>query len=44
MTARPATLPKIMKRIIAQIPNSITCLNLLSGCIAIIFAFKAMDP
>lgn len=32
-----------MKRIIAQIPNSITCLNLISGCIAIIFAFSASD-
>ena len=32
-----------MKRIIAQIPNSITCLNLLSGCIAVIFAFSATD-
>ncbi len=30
----------MIKRIIAQIPNSITCLNLLSGCLACIFAFS----
>ena len=32
-----------MKKIIAWIPNSITCLNLLSGCIACIFAFHGYD-
>lgn len=30
----------MLKRIIAQIPNSITCLNLLSGCLACIFTFS----
>lgn len=30
----------MLKRIIAQIPNSITCLNLLSGCLACILAFS----
>jgi CDP-diacylglycerol--serine O-phosphatidyltransferase len=31
------------KRIISQIPNTITCLNLVSGCLAIIMAFKCYD-
>ena len=30
----------MFKAIFAQIPNSITCLNLISGCIAIVMAFK----
>ena len=29
-----------MKKIIVHIPNAITCLNLLSGCFACLFAFK----
>ena len=29
-----------MKKIIVHIPNTITCLNLLSGCFACLFAFK----
>lgn len=32
------------KKIISQIPNTITCLNLLSGCLAIIMAFKCYQP
>lgn len=31
-----------MRKIIAQIPNTITCLNLASGCIAIALAFKGL--
>ena len=30
-----------MKNFISHIPNAITCLNLLSGCFAALFAFKA---
>ena len=30
----------MFKAIFAQIPNSITCLHLISGCIAIVMAFK----
>lgn len=33
----------MIKRIISCIPNTITCLNLLSGCMAIICAFQAFD-
>lgn len=29
--------------IIANIPNAITCMNLLSGCVAILMAFRAYD-
>jgi CDP-diacylglycerol--serine O-phosphatidyltransferase len=32
------------KKIVSQIPNTITCLNLLSGCMAIIMAFKCYEP
>ena len=31
----------MFRKIINSIPNTITCLNLLAGCVAIIFAFKA---
>lgn len=34
----------MIKRIIASIPNSITCCNLLSGCMAVIASFKATTP
>lgn len=34
----------MIKRIISCIPNTITCLNLLSGCMAIICAFHAFEP
>lgn len=27
-----------------NIPNALTCLNILSGCVAIVFAFKASEP
>lgn len=30
----------MIKRIISSIPNTITCLNLLSGCMAIFFSFR----
>lgn len=30
----------MIKRIVSSIPNAITCCNLLSGCIAVIFAFN----
>ncbi|MBO5053781.1 MAG: CDP-diacylglycerol--serine O-phosphatidyltransferase [Muribaculaceae bacterium] len=33
-----------MKSITSNIPNTITCLNLLSGCIAIIMAFHGLEP
>lgn len=33
-----------MNKIISQIPNTITLCNLLSGCVAIIMAFKACTP
>jgi len=33
----------MIKQIKANIPNTITCLNLLSGCIACIFAFHAQE-
>lgn len=33
-----------MNKIISGIPNTITCCNLLSGCIAIIMAFKCTQP
>lgn len=33
----------MIRRIISCIPNTITCLNLLSGCMAIICAFHAQD-
>lgn len=33
----------MIKRIISSIPNTITCLNLLSGCMAIICAFRAFE-
>jgi len=33
-----------MKRLVSYIPNTITSLNLLSGCVAIIMAFKCMTP
>lgn len=33
-----------MKPITPYIPNTITCLNLLSGCIAIIMAFRGIEP
>lgn len=33
----------MFKRIKAQIPNTITCLNLLSGCLACIFAFSSNE-
>lgn len=32
----------MFKKIISQIPNSITCLNLASGCIATVLAFKGL--
>lgn len=34
----------MIRRIISCIPNTITCLNLLSGCMAIICAFHAGEP
>lgn len=34
----------MLKSLKAQIPNSITCLNLLSGCLACIFAFSCNEP
>ena len=34
----------MIRRIISCIPNTITCLNLLSGCMAIICAFHHSDP
>lgn len=33
----------MLKRIVSCIPNTITCLNLLSGCLAIICSFHAED-
>ena len=33
----------MFKKIVQSIPNSITCLNLLSGCLATIMAFHAYD-
>ena len=33
----------MFKKIKANIPNTITCLNLLSGCVACIFAFHSQD-
>lgn len=33
-----------MKHITRHIPNAITCCNLLSGCIAIVMAFKGLEP
>ena len=33
----------MIKKIKANIPNAITCLNLLSGCVACIFAFHSQD-
>lgn len=30
----------MIRRIISSIPNTITCLNLISGCLAVIFAFQ----
>ena len=33
-----------MNNIVSKIPNSITCCNLISGCLAIIMAFKCMTP
>ncbi len=33
----------MFKKIKSNIPNSITCLNLLSGCVACIFAFHSQD-
>lgn len=33
-----------MNRIIKSIPNTITCLNLLSGCLAVLMAFRGIDP
>lgn len=32
------------KRIKAHIPNAVTCLNLLSGCVGIVFAFQGNFP
>jgi CDP-diacylglycerol--serine O-phosphatidyltransferase len=32
------------KKIISHIPNTITCLNLLSGCLGIVMAFKCYEP
>ncbi len=34
----------MIKAIKANIPNAITCLNLISGCLACIFAFKGQEP
>ncbi len=34
----------MFKRIIAAIPNTITCLNLISGCVAIFMAFHLDEP
>lgn len=31
-------------RIVSNIPNTITCMSLASGCVAIIMAFKCMEP
>ena len=33
-----------MKKITKHIPNTITCLNLLSGCVAVMMAFKNIQP
>ena len=33
----------MIKKIKANIPNAITCLNLLSGCVACIFAFHSQE-
>lgn len=33
----------MIKRIISYIPNTITCLNLLSGCMAIVMAFRGTE-
>ena len=33
----------MIKKIKANIPNAITCLNLLSGCVDCIFAFHSQD-
>jgi CDP-diacylglycerol--serine O-phosphatidyltransferase len=32
----------MIKNILAQIPNCITCLNLAAGCVAIVFAFNGL--